>query len=138
MSKPSLPLALPPPISQSVSCTPALEWHCGGPGFPWRRLGTHRQGDRGRAAPVELVGAWSGLEEARSSRLGGGRDWAEEESVPGRGHSTGKGKQVGVGSMEPRGIKLQALDQAVRPSRHIIPSLLSLPLDSFIHLTSIS
>lgn len=81
MSKPSLPLALPPPISQSISCTPALEWHCGGPGFPWRRLGTHRQGDRGRAAPVELVGAWSGLEEARSSRLGGGRDWAEEERV---------------------------------------------------------
>lgn len=81
------------------------------------------------------------MEERRGDRLGGSQDWAEEEKAfqeGGTAQAKAEGVQVGQGRIwglrEQQEIKLQAINQAVKPSRHILPNLLSpSSLDSFVH-----
>lgn len=82
------------------------------------------------------MGVWSGVEERRGDRLGGQK--RRRHSRKGARHRQRQGgwregRAESGGSVEQQEIKLQAINQAVKPSRLILPNLLSLSLDSFIH-----
>lgn len=65
---------------------------------PRKKTDKHRQGKGDRAAPAEMVGVRSGLEERKWRAGGRWRLGKRREGIPAREHSIGKAREWGEGS----------------------------------------